>query len=153
MVDGEGCLTIARQLRPGRPSPAFRVSVTVTNTDFGLLRPFKAAWGGSIYDRPDGRKEKDWASSGTWHCPDWQLKPFLEAMLPFLRGKQKQARLLLDFIAHKKSFKRYKGSTEGEARGGSAPLGLKEIAYRERVWNAVRLLNSKGRFSRKTKGR
>lgn len=147
IVDGEGTLTIARQLRPGRPSPAFRVVVNVANTDTRLLVPFKRYYGGNIYPRPERRKSKRWKDSWTWHCPERYQRAFLLAVREFLRGKREQADILLDFIEHKRSFPR-KSLGQGK---GSAPLGATEIGFRERVWNRVRLLNEKGAYSRERK--
>jgi hypothetical protein len=148
MVDGEGCLTISKQVRNGRPSPAFRVSITVSNTNRALLDPFKEMWGGNIYPRPERRVAKKWSDAWTWHCFDYNQKSFLETILPFLKGKRTQAKHLLDFISHKHSFRRYHGSPRGGSRGGSAPLGEKELEYRIAVWNLVRRLNRKGQYSR-----
>lgn len=152
IIDGEGCLTMAKQIRRGRPSPAFRVHVTVANTDTRLLDPFVRCWGGRLYQIHEQRRDrlgKKWADAFVWHCPETSLRTFLTAMLPHLRGKARQAELLLNFIEHKKSFPRYKGSQIGSGRGGSLPLGDAEIAYRESVWKQVRILNKKGVFARK----
>ena len=142
IVDGEGCLTIARQIRKNRPSPAFRVTIQVANTNVDLLDPFVQAWGGNLYNHKEFRNE--WADAYTWHCPDAKAKLFLETMLPYLRGKDKQAKLLLAFIADKKKFNRH---PIGKGKG-SAPLGAEEIAWRESVWKKVRSLNSKGQYAR-----
>lgn len=153
MIDGEGCLTIARQIRRNRVSPAFRVQITVGNTDKRLLMPFFDMWQGGIYRRPDARLDKEQkkklAVAWTWHCPDKNARSFLIAMLPYLRGKKQQTALLIDFIDHKKTFARRKGGVAGKPRGGSAPLSRREVTYRTNVWNRVRKLNRKGRYSRK----
>lgn len=44
MVDGEGTVTIERQIRKDRPSPAFRPMINITNTNRNLVTPFKAVW-------------------------------------------------------------------------------------------------------------
>jgi hypothetical protein len=147
IVDGEGCPTIARQIRKGRPSPAFRASVTVSNTDRRLLEPFLKMWEGGIYNGKESRN--NWAPPYTWHCADRNVKPFLETILPYLRSKHQQAALILAFIVNKKRFKRV-GLGQGY---GSAPLSREEIEFRENLWNQVRLLNSKGRFSRRSRGK
>lgn len=149
IMDGEGCITLAKQLRKGRPSPAFRPTVTVTNTDPAICQPFVAAWGGKLYERPDKRVVKKWALSFTWYCPRSSVWSFLSYIRPYLVSKRKQADLLIDFVARCREFPRYKGSTSGSARGGSKPLGSAEIKYRERIWNEIRKLNTKGQFSRK----
>lgn len=144
IIDGEGTLTIAKQIRRDRPSPAFRVVVDVANTDRRLLVPFKRYYGGGIYPRPERRKSKRWKDSWTWHCFDGRQREFLLAVRPHLRGKRRQADLLLEFIEHKESFPR-KSLGQGK---GSAPLGSAELRFRERLWNRVRVLNEKGPTSR-----
>lgn len=149
IIDGEGTVTLSRQIRKGRPSPAFRPMVTVTNTNPDIVMPFVEMWGGAMYKRPDKRKAKKWADSWTWYCPRSSVIEFLKSIRPHLRAKHKQADYLIDFMLHCKSFPRSKGSAMGGKRGGSKPLGIEEIFYRESVWNGVRMLNAKGQFSRK----
>ena len=106
IIDGEGTLTIAKQIRRGRPSPAFRVVVNVANTDYRLLAPFKRYYGGAIYPRSERRRSKRWKPSWTWHCFDGNQRLFLEEIRPHLRGKHRQADLLIRFIDRKRSFPR-----------------------------------------------
>lgn len=148
IIDGEGCLTLAKQIRKGRPSPAYRPMITVTNTDRRLVQPF-AMWGGNLYKRPDSRKSLNWADSWTWYCPRSAVVPFLTAILPYLHGKAAQAEKLIEFIERCRTFPRSKGNAVPNKRGGSKPLGSSEILFRDEVWNDIRRLNSKGQFSRK----
>ena len=144
IIDGEGTITLSKQIRKTRPSPTYREIIQVCNTDQRIIRPFKIFWGGEIYPRPDKRKIKNWADSYTWHCPVSKAQQFLQCMLPYLKGKKEQASTLLRFIENKKSFKR---KCLGQGKG-SAPLGEEEIHFRESLWVAIRLLNKKGQYSR-----
>lgn len=150
IVDGEGCITLAKGLRKGRPSPAFRPMITVTNTDRRIMEPFPQWWTGKLYQRPDNRTDMKWADSYTWYCPRSYVVPFLSAILPYLRAKRKQAELLIEFTERCQSFPRVKGTSPGANRGGSLPLGEEEIEYRDGIWNKVRKLNTKGKFSRES---
>lgn len=146
-VDGEGLVTITRQLRKDRPSPAYRVYVTVCNTKPGVLSLFRECYGGAIYCINEHRKDwngKNWADAYSWYCSITATKRFLTELLPYLRLKRPQAELVLQFISMKKSFAR--GKRRG--RGGSSPLTEEEIVFREELRTKVRLLNSKGRFAR-----
>ena len=146
-VDGEGLVTIMMQVRKNRPSPAYRACVTVTNTKREALTIFLTYYGGGIYQTHEKRRDrmgKNWADSYTWYCPVSSTKQLLQDLLPYLRLKNKQAILVLEFIGNKKAFAR--GKRMG--RGGSSPLTKEEIAFRERLRRQVRLLNSKGKFAR-----
>lgn len=149
IIDGEGTVTISKQIRKGRPSPAFRPMVTVTNTNPRLVRPFVEMWGGEMYSRPDAREHKNWADSWTWYCPQSSVVEFLGAILPYLRAKGPQAEKVIGFMLRCRTFPRVKGNAQPGKRGGSKPLGGEEIIYREGVWNEIRMLNLKGQFSRK----
>jgi len=70
-------------------------------------------------------------------------RQFLLDVLPFLRLKARQARIVLRFIDKKHAFAR--GKRKGR---GSSPLTEEEIAFRERLRSQVRLLNRKGRYAR-----
>lgn len=149
LMDGEGTITISRQERVDRASPAFRACVSVTNTNPILVAPYVQRWGGKAYRTTDKRKKKKWSDSYTWTCPQLSIVGFLSSIRGFLRAKRKNADLVLEFMRGKRAFKRYHGSTRGAHRGGSAPLGKEEIAYRESLKRQVQLLNAKGQVARK----
>ena len=152
IVDGEGCLTICKQIRKGRPSPAFRESIMISNTDPAIVAPFAYVWGGGIYTIIDKRIEKKWTDALTWHCPENRAVAFLSAMIPHLRAKRPQAELILEFIALKKTFVRHHVRIPGtNLVKGSAPLSVEEITAREQFWNSVRALNAKGPYARRLK--
>lgn len=65
-------------------------------------------------------------------------EPFLESILPHLRVKQRQARLLLDFIAHKR------GTQQGHVGNRFAPLSADTMALREAFYREVSALNARG---------
>lgn len=147
-VDGEGCLTISRQIRKDRPSPSYRASITITNTKKSALDIFETYYGGNVYDvmenRTDKRKVK-WANAYCWYCTVGRAKEFLEDILPYLRIKNDQARIILEFINTKNGFLRKKRLNK---RGGSSPLSCDEINHREGLRLAVQGLNSKGQYAR-----
>lgn len=142
-VDGEGMLTIVKQRRKERPSPAFRADISITNTQRAILLPFQEEYGGKIWSYT--RTRNDWAcrwsEAYVWLCPHSCVKRFLNDILPYLRLKKKNARIILDFLAAKNAFARKKR----RGRGGSASLSDEEIALREGFRSAVRLFNRKRR--------
>lgn len=146
-ADGEGLITINRQVRKYRPSPAYRGYVAICNTHREVLTIYQRIYGGKICRKNEQRTDWNglkWADAYTWYCPASSTKKFLLDVLPFLRLKGKQARIVLEFIVKKKAFARGKRVR----RGGSSALTEDEIAFRERLRTRVRLLNSKGRFAR-----
>lgn len=150
-VDGEGQVTITRQARKNRPSPAYRAYVVVTNTKREVLLTFPEHHGGKIYRTSEQRRDwkgKKWADAYAWYCPMAGSRRFLMDLLPFLKLKGVQARIVLAFIDNKKAFAR--GKRVG--RGGSSPLTGQEIAFRERLRTQVMVLNSKGKFARSQGG-
>lgn len=149
-VDGEGYLTIMKQIRKHRPSPAYRAYIAISNTNRHAFNLFLNEYGGKTYVHYEKRLDKQglkWSDAFTWYCPISSSKRFLEDILPYLRLKRRQAELILEFINNKKAFAR--GKREG--RGGSSPLTSGEISYRESLRRAVSLLNEKGRYARSAK--
>jgi len=148
-VDGEGCLTISRQKRKGRPSPAYRVFISVSNTNRNVLSIFKSEYGGGIYNIHDRRKDKrgkNWSDAFDWYCPVSSSKRFIMDILPYLRLKKPQAMIILHFLTTKNGFKR----THWPGRGkGSAPLSPEEITHREWLRQEIHKLNTKGPDARK----
>lgn len=148
-LDGEGCLTITRQIRKNRPSATYRSQISVTNTVRESLVDFQTTYGGSIYEITERRNDKNnrkWSDSYVWYCPLDSAKLFLEEMLPHLRVKKQQAQILLVFLDTKNSFKRNK-RTKGR-HGGSACLTQEELNHRESLRNKIQSLNSKGKYAR-----
>ncbi|HYB45567.1 MAG TPA: hypothetical protein VEC92_03500 [Nitrososphaerales archaeon] len=146
-LDGEGLVTIVRQVRKDRPSPAYRAYVTISNTKRSALEVFPTFYGGKIYCTSEQRSDwygRKWADAFAWYCPISSTKSFLTGLLPYMKLKDRQAKLVIDFIENKKAFARGRRLR----RGGSSPLTQEEIDFRERLRAEVRLLNSKGKFAR-----
>ncbi len=142
-VDGEGMLTIVKRKRKYRPSPAFRAEISIANTKRAALLPFQEEYGGKIQSY--GKTRNDWTSGWSeayaWVCPHSCVERFLGDLLPYLRLKKKNARIILEFLMTKNAFARKKR----RGRGGSAPLSDEEIALREEFRRTVRLFNRKRR--------
>ncbi|MEM0053705.1 MAG: LAGLIDADG family homing endonuclease [Nitrososphaeria archaeon] len=145
-LDGEGTFTICKQVRKNRPSPAYRVFISVSNTDKYVLKIFCRYYGGKIYNVHERRKDKrglKWRDAFDWYCPVFTSERFLIDVLPYLRLKYQQAEVLLEFLRTKQAFARKKRTSRG-----SAPLTDEEIAHRERLRLKVQALNKKGVYSR-----
>jgi hypothetical protein len=150
-ADGEGNISIVKQARINRPSPAFRAYVKIENTVRDSLLIFVRYYGGKIYLKKEKRRDANgikWADAYSWQCPVSTTRRLLSELLPYLRLKNKQAELVIEFIDNKNAFAR--GKRKG--RGGSSPLTQEEIAFRERLRSEVRMLNRKGKFARTNGG-
>lgn len=90
LLDGEGCIHLG--VRKG----TFRARVTVgmTSPALPLLTELRGLWGGSIYQlRPS---TQSWASAWTWSIQGEPARQLLQAVLPYLRLKRRQAELCLE---------------------------------------------------------
>ena len=148
-VDGEGCITIAKQVRKNRPSPAYRAAISIDNTYREVLDLFLRYYDGQVYSHRELRKDKwnaKWADAYTWRCPIGTSEQFLVDLLPYLRVKKGQAEICLDFLRNKadtKQFRRANGTI-----AGSEGLDAAELERREAWHDAIRRLNSKGTYAR-----
>lgn len=95
LLDGEGTVGIYRSKRPTYFIYAVRTSVA--NTYRPVLEWLASKWGGSIHrtNRGEGRPCWSWALSSR------SAVDFLREVLPYLRIKDRQARLALAFEAHR----------------------------------------------------
>jgi hypothetical protein len=144
VVDGEGTITLCKQIRKSRPSPSYKQMVTVSNCDLRILQPFVDKYKGVLYTHKVTKAGH--SDCSVWHCPMSSIKSFLEDIKPYLRGKLDQANELLSFIERKGQTERYKGTTPGKSRGGSHTLTEDEIQFRESVWLRFKTLNARGKF-------
>lgn len=144
-VDGEGMLTIVKQKRKHRPSPAFRAEISIVNTQRVALLPFQEEYGGEIQQYSETRRgswKSEWSDAYAWLCPHSCAERFLTDLLPYLRLKSRNARIILRFLNKRNPHARKRR----RGRGGSAPLSDEEIALRERLRHAIRILNRKARM-------
>lgn len=101
LIDGEGCITIVRnnhrtqkgQLTPFT-YPKFVDVLTVGLTDQSTVELFRTAFGGSIYYKPPKKNRR---AAWYWWADKKTLPICLARLLPFIRLKKKQAKLLLRF--------------------------------------------------------
>ena len=75
----------------------------------------------------------------------------LTAWLPYLRGKRKNAEIILEFMKMKKAFKRrHIGIGGRSSMKGSLPLGQKEINFRDKLRRSIQALNAKSKYLRQS---
>ena len=129
--DGEGSITIHENWRPSPrgKSPNHTLQVAIGNTDDRVLIWLHSVFGGSLIIRkpnlnPNHRRVTQWIirSGGA--------SDFLRSILPFLRMKEKQAKIGISFQSEK-------------IRCRKSRLTKEEIDERERKRIEIRVLNGR----------
>jgi len=94
--DGEGCFCIINN------NGYSQLKAFVTLTDLGLLEWCRQATGlGRIYKIGSGAAHH--AQQWQWHCSGAETRHLASELLPYLKLKQKQAQLAIDFpIIHRR---------------------------------------------------
>lgn len=96
IVDGEGCIGIYRVVQTGYPGRfAYRVTVTVGNTDPRMLERLRAVFGGSLYTAK--RSETGRKPMWQWLVINADAVAMLKAIRPYLVVKGDQADVALRY--------------------------------------------------------
>lgn len=96
IIDGEGCIHIGREKSNRyRSGYVFRLSVSLSSTEEWLPNWLKFVFGGYIYSQqPRGLQRKPYWE---WRLMHNKAKDFLELIYPYLRLKQPQAEIAINF--------------------------------------------------------
>jgi len=132
-IDGEGTLTITMHSRKDRPGYLrFNLRLAVYNTNIQLLERLRAIWGGTITISNRGSK---WKPQGQLYWSELGLVPIIDCVMPYLKLKNEQAKIILDVQ-----------TTKMEASSGRRN-GLSEHTVERRALAYARLktLNKRGR--------
>ncbi len=100
LIDGEGCIGIHRNRDPRlRDRYRYRMSVQIGMADKEPIQFMYRTFGGSYHTYEaclkNGRLRHNWQIGAT------KAMLFLEAVLPYLKGKTKQAELAIEFQKHR----------------------------------------------------
>lgn len=136
IIDGEGCISIAKYTKVGKASVYHSLQVQVGSTDEWLCQWLKMQYGGCVSYRPSSRPR--WNDAWNWSVSGRKAAEFLKLLLPYLQLKRPQAEIALEFYA---SFRKSKKESIDN------PLTEEEVAVRE----AQRLVLM-GMHSQKGKG-
>ena len=150
-IDGEGCLTISKQVRKNRPSVAWRPSVTVANTNYESLTILKSTYGGTLRfntgKRSNLKTGVKWSDSWSWYCPQSKVVELCNDLLPYLIIKKHNAEILIEFMNHLQTTKRAKGGRKKDGTfKGSSPLAERDLEYRESLRSKIQDLNSRKKY-------
>lgn len=136
IIDGEGSITIRKVTSKKtlaltkRKSPWYHPAVSLGMMWEGIPALLYDTFGGSCYTEraPSHRTLYRWALMG-----NKQIVPVLKALLPYLRVKQEQALMLLEFLAGWVDLR----TVKGEAK-------IEELQRREDLYQQMRKLNAVG---------
>jgi hypothetical protein len=88
VVDGEGCIYIARHINKPNDALRYRIRLQITNTKKELLEWIQERCGGWIYEK---EQIGDWKTSYDWVIADGRAVKLLQKLLPYLIIKKEQA--------------------------------------------------------------
>lgn len=146
--DGEGSVIIYKRKTPvnypkregsrcgvGVTIP-YRIHVTVTNTNYAIVKDFKAAFGAACppYPTSHSLKRKNHRPAWKWFASCQKAAAFLRAVLPYLRVKRLEAEVAL---AMQDTIDRFKHRSHAKGRWGQEPLPVEEITYRDSLHRKI----------------
>lgn len=134
LVDGEGCISITRVKRTGRSQSDYHhLFFSLESTDPSIAYWLQERFGGSVHI--DTTKVKDnHQTTYRWKLGTQDTLHLLRLLLPYLRIKQPQAELGLEFALQRDIQKTGRQRTLPEA----------EIGLRESFYRGMKALNSRG---------
>ena len=128
LFDGEGCLCI-RDQKPN--SLCVSTDLSLRTRDAVILQDFQNKWGGVITGRE--RNNPNSAHASTWSLRNINaVDKFVSDILPFLRVKDKQARVIKSFCS------------TGVTQHRRAGLPNAVVALRQQCFGVLRFLNRCG---------
>ena len=94
-IDGEGCIYIKELYRKDRKYSGSRLEVSIGNTALSILKDIQLDWGGNIARKlVYGKNPKPCYE---WRCSQRKALALLQAIYPYLRIKNGQAKVGIDF--------------------------------------------------------
>jgi hypothetical protein len=132
LFDGEGWFRINRI--PGHFSRmknkwAFQCEAAIQMREKDLIELFLQNFGGTI--REYKPKNKNHSITYKWRCSGPTAQNFAQTILPWLRGKTKQAKLLIEF-------------QEQKNLNGNQPISPQRYCFYEKCFTTFSALNKKG---------
>jgi hypothetical protein len=131
-MDGEGTITATAQPASDRRfSPAYRVRVSIANTNEEVLQRLQERWGGT---RAPLVRKKGHKQVWRWEVGALQVESFLVQLLPYLIIKRTQAELALQLLETR--------TVTAPGRGRKLPVEV--VEKRAKIVSKIRLLNQRG---------
>ena len=146
IIDADGSIYITK-LSPGprRKRTTYVGKIYVGNTSKKMVDEFREIFGGSV--TLDSRKDLP-NSKPFWH---WNAGPklsreILKAVLPFLKIKNRQAEIILEFSKFSKLSKKraVKRDSLGRVTGSSVEYNSEILKQMEELYDEIKSLNQRG---------
>ncbi len=140
LFDGEGSIIIQRakpNSKLGQKSPVYWLSVSIGMTDKETIMWLKKTFGGNITPEILVNWRPSRKPYFHWRITSRQALGFLESILPYLRSKQKQSRVAIQFQSQKD-------------KHTSHILTLRQLRWRERYKCKVSELSTHQRYYKST---
>ena len=144
--DGEGCMTLTRQKEtPNSKNYAYHPIVALSSSDKAAISMFKRRYGGRLsFGSRKGTQHRSglyWCHVDTynWYCPVHSILRLITELLPYMRVKNTQARLLARFVNVRQFHRTFAGSF----------TPVSEMLKRERFYLQFKTLNSYKKRGRK----
>ncbi len=99
LLDGEGCILIAKQRQGVKQFFYYKVSIRITQNEYGMciLQWLKDTFGGCLCVC-NKQSPKYKIPTYNWFISNSTSRPFLEGIHPYLKLKRAQAELALEFL-------------------------------------------------------
>ena len=139
--DGEGCVVISKVnlKNPNYKSPRYVLEVSAYNCDKPVMDWITTTFGGSSRLRVRPREKWYWKTSYGWKITSNKAVPFLEAILPHLKVKNRQAELGI----------RFQKEIMQSQRGQRNKLTTEELEDREKLHRLMVKINNRGLGARR----
>src|SRR5688500_4637701 len=99
IIDGEGCIAIGKhKTRAYKSGYQVCPRLSVTNTNLKLLKDLRKVTGVGNITSFERKKNPNWKIGYTWQVFGKDINKVLVTVLPYLRLKQRQAKLVIRFI-------------------------------------------------------
>ena len=133
IIDGEGYIGIKKYSGKNCVSPTFHERIIVCMSEKYILDIFKKNFGGSIHIRIFKNKIIKTNKIGyAWEASDKKAANIVKIFLPFLRVKNKQAKIVLKLRKSKEIYK----------RSSHKKMAKNILLFREKLYNNIKKIHS-----------
>jgi len=143
IIDGEGCISIHKQLGTRQLRKRHILYIHIANTDEKLMQYLLNKVGGNVSRR---QVKKKWKISRVWRIGDNKAKELLKQVYPYLILKRKQAKIGFELRETYNNNERFTEKDNHAKFGYLRTQILKDEIYeqRDKLFKQMKKLNKKG---------